>query len=238
MAETVAEARPREQRPHTAGRAIKAIGQDASDPIRRLLLGGRTLKLLIRPGKRRRTGGLNVAQVPDDTTTDDRGQIHSVSEAVAVFFIRQEIRGQRQPTPHQHRDQILLTEGTDQTVESHGREMADDRAQLQTETTMYGQESIAGRLRSHRAIAQDEMRQDGEHGFARRALDTPDGDSPHTDAHVMRVAGQASTAATGRLMLELKAKGEEKGEDEFDKRLAVVKELTDRCILSLIFSVC
>src|SRR5215813_2928194 len=90
---------------------------------------------------------------------------------------------------------------------------------------MGGHQGIAGDLRSHRAIAQDEKRQDGEHGFARRALDTPDGDSPHTDAHVMRVAGQASTAATGRLMLELNAKGEEKGEDEFDKRLAVVKEL-------------
>src|SRR5215475_11513097 len=69
------------------------------------------------------------------------------------------------------------------------------------------------------------MRQDGEHGFARRALDTPDGDSPHPDAQVMRVPGQASAAATGRLMLELKAQGEEQGEDEFDKRLAVVKEL-------------
>jgi hypothetical protein len=41
---------------------------------------------------------------------------------------------------------------------------------------------------------------------------------------MMRVAGQAP-AATGRLMLEVKAKGEEKGEDEFDKDLAVVKEL-------------
>jgi hypothetical protein len=48
---------------------------------------------------------------------------------------------------------------------------------------------------------------------------------PPTDAHVMRVTGQAPAAATGRLMLELKAKGEEKGEDEFDKRLAVIKEL-------------
>jgi hypothetical protein len=41
----------------------------------------------------------------------------------------------------------------------------------------------------------------------------------------MRVAGQAPAAPTGRLMLELKAKGEEKGEDELDKRPAVVKEL-------------
>ena len=53
VAEAVAETRPRKQRAHTAGRAGKAIGEDASDPIRRLLLGGRTLKLLIRLGKRR-----------------------------------------------------------------------------------------------------------------------------------------------------------------------------------------
>ena len=41
----------------------------------------------------------------------------------------------------------------------------------------------------------------------------------------MRVARQAAASATGRLVLELKAKGQEKGEDELDKRLAVVKEL-------------
>ena len=41
----------------------------------------------------------------------------------------------------------------------------------------------------------------------------------------MRVAGQASTAATDRLMRELKAQGEEKGEDAFEKRLTVAKEL-------------
>src|SRR5262249_16609664 len=38
VAETVAEACTREQRPQTARRAVKAIGQDAADPIRRLLL--------------------------------------------------------------------------------------------------------------------------------------------------------------------------------------------------------
>jgi hypothetical protein len=103
--------------------------------------------------------------------------------------------------------------------------MADDGAQLSTEATLRRQQGVACYVRMHRAIAQDEMWQDGEHGFARRALDTPDGDSPHTDAHVMRVAGQAPAAPTGRLMLKLKAKGEEKGEDELDKRPAVVKEL-------------
>jgi hypothetical protein len=103
--------------------------------------------------------------------------------------------------------------------------MADDCAQLQTVATMGGHRGIASNLGSHLAIAQDEMWQDGEHGFACRALYQPDGDSTHTDAHIMQVAGQAPAAATGRLMLELKAKGEEKGEDEFDKRLAIVKEL-------------
>jgi hypothetical protein len=34
VAETVAEACPREQCPQTARRAVKAIGQDAADPIR------------------------------------------------------------------------------------------------------------------------------------------------------------------------------------------------------------
>jgi hypothetical protein len=39
---------------------------------------------------------------------------------------------------------------------------------------------------------------------------------------------QAPAAATGRFVLELKAKGQEKGEDTFDKRPAVTKELEVR----------
>ena len=61
VAETVAEACTREQRPHTAGRAVKAIGQDASDSIRRLVLERCTLKLPIGLHKGGRTGGLGVA---------------------------------------------------------------------------------------------------------------------------------------------------------------------------------
>ena len=41
----------------------------------------------------------------------------------------------------------------------------------------------------------------------------------------MRVARQAPAAATGRLVCELKAEGQEKGEDTFDKRLAIAKQL-------------
>ena len=49
---------------------------------------------------------------------------------------------------------------------------------------MGGQQGIAGDLRAHLAIAQDEVRQDGEHRFTRRALDPPDGDpTQHGGGH-------------------------------------------------------
>ena len=64
-----------------------------------------------------------------------------------------------------------------------------------------------------------------EHRATRGALDAPDGEAAQTDSDVMRVARQAPTTATGCLVGELKAKGQEKGEDAFDKRLAVAKEL-------------
>ena len=82
---------------------------------------------------------------------------------------------------------------------------------------MGGQQGIAGDLRAHLAIAQDEVRQDGEHRFARRALDTPDGEPTQTDTDIMGVAGQAPAAATGRLVCELKAKGQDEGEDTLDE---------------------
>jgi hypothetical protein len=44
MAQAVPQARSRKERPHTARRAVKAIGQDAADAIRRLLLERRLLK--------------------------------------------------------------------------------------------------------------------------------------------------------------------------------------------------
>jgi hypothetical protein len=44
----------------------------------------------------------------------------------------------------------------------------------------------------------------------------------------MRVAGQAPTAATGRLVLELKAQGQHEGDDQFHKGLAVAKQVKVR----------
>src|ERR1700751_1157172 len=103
--------------------------------------------------------------------------------------------------------------------------MLDDRAKFQTEPTIRRQQRVTGHLRTHLAITQDEVRQHGEHRFAPRTLDAPDGETTQADARIMGVTRQAPAAPTGHLMLELKAKGEEKGEDELDKRSAVVKEL-------------
>src|SRR5712691_4551614 len=87
------------------------------------------------------------------------------------------------------------------------------------------QQGIASDLRSHLTITQDEMRQDRKHRFARRALYPLDDDPTQTDTDIMRVTGQAPAATTGRLVGELKAKGEEKGEDAFDKRFAIATQL-------------
>ena len=159
--------------------------------------------------------------MPDHAATDNRGQIHLVGETAAVLLVGQEIGRQRETTPGQHRHQAVVAQRTDQTVEGHGRDMPDHRAQLQTEATVGGQQGIAGHLRSHLAIAQDEVGQHGEHRFARGTLETPDGDPTQTDTHIMRVARQASAPATGRFVLELEAEDQEESEHTFDKRLAV-----------------
>jgi len=68
------------------------------------------------------------------------------------------------------------------------------------------------------------VRQDREHRFARRALDTPNSETTQADTGVMGVTRQAPAATTGGRVFELKAKGEEKSEDTLDKRLALVKQ--------------
>jgi hypothetical protein len=47
----------------------------------------------------------------------------------------------------------------------------------------------------------------------------------------MRVAYQAPASLTGRLVLQLKAKGQEKGDHPFDKRLAIIKPLNVGCFI-------
>ena len=90
---------------------------------------------------------------------------------------------------------------------------------------MRRQQRITGHLRAHLAIAQDEVRQDREHRATRGALDTPDGEPTQSDTGIMGVACETPAAATGRLVGELKAKGEEESAHELDKGLAIAKQL-------------
>src|SRR5215470_18424979 len=69
------------------------------------------------------------------------------------------------------------------------------------------------------------MRQDREQRATGGALEPPDSDPAQPDADIMRVARQAPAAVTRRLVCELKAEGQEKGKDAFDKRLAIAQEL-------------
>jgi hypothetical protein len=89
---------------------------------------------------------------------------------------------------------------------------------------MGGEEDLTGFLRGHQAIAQDEVREDGEHRAARRALKPPDEDATKTDTEVMGMTRQASSTATGCRVLQLEAYGEEEGTHELEKCLAIVKQ--------------
>jgi hypothetical protein len=126
------------ERPHTLGGAVEAIGEHPFNPVRRLLVGRRTLKHPIGLGKGRRTGLLRVAEMPDHAATDNRGQIHLGGETAAVLLVNQEIDGERQTALGQHGHQTLASERTDETIQRQRRDMADDGTQFQTETTVSG----------------------------------------------------------------------------------------------------
>jgi hypothetical protein len=94
----------------------------------------------------------------------------------------------------------------------------------QAEATVGSDQGIADHVRPLLAVAQDEVRQDGENRLAGSALDTPDGEPSQANTDIMGVARQAPATATGGLVGELKAKGQEKGHDPFEERLAIVKQ--------------
>ncbi len=85
---------------------------------------------------------------------------------------------------------------------------------------MSGQQRIAGRLGSHLAVPQDKMWQHGEYRLAARALNMPNGEPAEPNPSIMGMAGQ-TPAVTGRFVLELKPKREEKGENELHEGLAI-----------------
>ena len=147
-----------------------------------------------------------------------------------MLVIDEEIDRQRQSTPRQRRHQPLAAERTNEAIEGHGREVIEHRTQLQTEAAVRGQQRITGHLRWHLAVAQDEVRQDGERSFTRRALDTPDSEPVQTDPVVMRVACQASASTAGRLVFQLQAEGCDNGEDTFEERLPIVYRSSENAL--------
>ena len=86
VAETVAEVGTREQRPHTAGRAVEPIGQNPPDPIRRLMVDRGALKLAIGLRKSNGTSLRGIAQMPDHAPMDNGRQVHFVCQTRAVLF--------------------------------------------------------------------------------------------------------------------------------------------------------
>jgi hypothetical protein len=91
--------------------------------------------------------------MPEHAAMDNRRQIHLVGETVTVFFIGQDIGRQWQTTPGQHCHHAVLPECIDETIERHGREMTDDRAEFQTEPPMHGYQGRLRHVRMHVAIA-------------------------------------------------------------------------------------
>ena len=149
------------------------------------MLKGSQLKLAVGLREGRGAFGRAVPQVPDDTATDGRGPINPVAETAAVLLIGQQIDWQCHTTPGEHSHHALLAQGTHQMIEGHGGDVAHRRAPLQTQPTMGGQQGSAGHLRSPRAIAEDEMGQDGEYGFAPCTLEAPDGEPTQPDPDVV-----------------------------------------------------
>jgi hypothetical protein len=60
--------------------------------------------------------------------------------------------------------------------------------------------------------------------LASGALNAPDGEAAEPNPGIMGVSGQ-TTAVTSRFVGELKADGEDEGEDKLDKCLAIVNQL-------------
>jgi hypothetical protein len=99
VAQAVAQARSGEERAHMLGGAVEAIGEDPFDPVRRLPLDRRALERAVGWGQGRRTRLLGVAQRPEHTAADNRGQVRLVAETMRVCLLGQDIKRQRQPTP-------------------------------------------------------------------------------------------------------------------------------------------
>ena len=114
------------------------------------------------------------------------------------LFISHERAGQRQTAPGQHGPQTLWSERPDETRDGQRRQRAAPRTPLQAQSSMGRQQGIAGHVSAPLAVAQDAMGRDGEHRFARGALETPERHPTQADPDVRRGVRQAPATATGQ----------------------------------------
>ena len=90
MAEAVAETRPREERAHALGGAVKAIDEDPRTRYEGSCCRGRALELLIGMRKGGGTRVRGIAQMPEHGHGQSWSQIDFVRETTTVLLIRQE----------------------------------------------------------------------------------------------------------------------------------------------------
>ena len=86
---------------------VKAIDAHPADTIGWGLRGGRALKYPIGLGQGGCTGLLGIAQMPEDSAADDRGQVHFGGETAAVLLVGQQLGRQCETTPGEHGHQAL-----------------------------------------------------------------------------------------------------------------------------------
>jgi hypothetical protein len=225
VAPAEAETRPRPPGPPPRRGAVNALGEDPSDPRRRLRLGWRAWARPRGPGQSRRAGRLGVPHRPAHAAPDAGRTVHVLRQTTAVLCLRDDSRGPWEPTPAQPRDPALGAHRTDPARDRQGGERAEARAPLQPEAPRGGPQGLAGHLRAPLARASDDGGEDREHCCARRALHPPEGHSTQADTDSLGVAGPAPAAATGHLGGEWNATGQEKRAPAFDHRLAVAQEL-------------
>src|SRR5712671_7880010 len=127
-------------------------------------------------------------------------------------------------TLDQHHDETVLPESADQAVEGHRRDIADCRTPLQAESSMGGEQGLPRYIRTHTAIAQDEVGQHCKDSLARGTLHAPDGEAAEANPRIMGVAGETAAVTQG-FVIELEAKSQEKGQNEVNERFAIAQQL-------------
>jgi hypothetical protein len=226
VAETLPPSRPRPQGLPPAGGAVDALGEGPAPLRRGRLLEGRALR---RPrGRRAGCGTLGRAgpQGPEPVAPADGGQRPRSRQAPAGRFSGPAIPRQRPRPPGPPRAPPRLAPGTAHAGEGQRGTGAAPRPPCETAAAGGGQPGGARHGWAPLALTPDERRQDGAHGWARRTLATPAGETIQADTGRVGVAGQTPALATAGLGEELKAASEQQRAHERAKRFGGAQDLS------------